>query len=120
MDTVDDLVEGKGGITADPRHVRADCRLIAQAVREGWDIPAAKRPAIVSRMVEIIEKRTAIVATPVGPVESEASADGQAISAARVLVAMDQVSQGDYQYADKNRRLDEGKATEAVMVVREP
>ena len=30
-----------------------DARLFCRALREGWDVPAARRPAVIARLVEI-------------------------------------------------------------------
>ena len=35
------------------RRSEDDVRLFCRALREGWDVPAARRPAVIARLVEI-------------------------------------------------------------------
>jgi hypothetical protein len=35
------------------RRSDADARLLCRALREGWDVPAERRPAVIARLVEI-------------------------------------------------------------------
>ena len=50
-----------------------EARLLARAVREGWNVPAEKKPAVVARMIRIVED----------------GIDRDAVSAARALVSME-------------------------------
>lgn len=87
---------------ADLAHQRADCRLTATAVRRRWKIGPAKRDTIVTSMMSVLE----------------ADADPRnVVAAAKVLVQMVAQNQADEHLADKNARLDEGKATENIAGV---
>ncbi len=108
------IAEGQGEsltILSDSHHIKADARTVAKAVRLGWGVQ--KKDAIVTRLHEIVEKKSVTGMDAKGEkVDDARTADSHAIAAARVLVAMDQVDQTDHWNADKNERLDEGKLTE--------
>ena len=87
-----------GKVLADPHHARADLRLAGRAVKARWPVP---------------EKRRAEIAEIV----AEAAAGGD-IKAAEVVLKMEAQNQADEPLADKNARLDEGKATENIQQVR--
>ena len=92
---------------------RGDLRKIEQSIRNGWPIPIQRRKALIERMCEITERRTLQVPSSDGSmIERPDLADSHSIAAARVLVAADQVNQTDYWNADKNDRMDHGKATD--------
>lgn len=87
---------------ADLAHQRADCRLTATAVRRRWKIGPAKRDTIVTSMMSVLE----------------ADADPRnVVAAAKVLVQMVAQNQADEHLADKNARIDAGKATDSLTVV---
>lgn len=95
--------DGVAGVVAisDLNEERRDCGVLRRAAHEGWDVPAEDRPHIVSRMVGIVKRQTVTVATMMGPCESESVADGNAIQAARVILAMTGQQQADRHHADK-------------------
>lgn len=78
-----------------PATVRSDARLVARAIKERWNIPEEKRPAIVGRLLDIVGKTHVTVMTKTGPEELDDKADVNAIAAARVLVAMEGQNQAD-------------------------
>jgi hypothetical protein len=89
--------QGRGGdsgkLLTDPTHVKADARMIQQAVRGRWGI--RRRNMIQKRLLGIVEKTEVEVMTKEGPAKMEGPADANAISAARVLVAMNGQDQAD-------------------------
>ena len=89
------------GILADPHHAGMDAKLLRRALRERWPIPEAKRPTIVERLVKIVD---------------ESPDDGDAIKAASVLRSMDADNLTAAIEAEKNERLDSGKATQAIQM----
>lgn len=101
------------GVAAEKRN-QEDIGMISRGVRLGWGVPAEKRPTIIKRLVGLVERTSVVIATTTGPVEDEHRADSNAIRAAGVLLAMDQVDQTDHWNADKNARLDAGLATERI------
>lgn len=102
-------------VLSDPHREQSDIRLVNRAVRNRWKVDEANREKIVTRLMEIVEKREASVMTKGGPCALDGPADTNANAAARVLVAMEQQNQADEHLADKNDRLDAGKATERVV-----
>lgn len=101
-----DLLAGK--------RVLADMNTIRRALRERWPIPEETRSVLLERLKTIIEKPTVQAMSKDGPVSLDGPADANAVRAASVLVAMMAQNQADDHLADKNQRLDEGKATERV------
>ena len=85
--------QGVLAVLSDEHHERADLRLIGRAVRERW--PVTARETIVGRMLEVVEKRVVSVMTKAGPAVLDGPADTNAVSAARVLVAMEAQNQSD-------------------------
>lgn len=89
--------------------------MVRRAIRERWPIDEAKRPVIAKRLVDIVEtEETTFIGQDGKPVTVTDKADTNAIQAARVLVSMDGLNQGDEHLDDKNQRLDSGKATENI------
>ncbi len=109
---------GSGGLlshagdVAQTKREQEDIRLVSRAVRHGWKVPVDRRPAIVERLVGLVERTSVTVSTMAGPVEDQSRADSNAIQAAKVLVDMDGKDQTDFWNQDKNDRLDAGKMTE--------
>lgn len=89
------------GILADPHHAHEDARMVARALKHRWPIPDHMRPKIVDRLVDIA------TASP---------DDSDAIKAASVLRTMDGDNLTAEIEAEKNARLDSGKATQAVQL----
>lgn len=50
-----------------------EARILARAIREGWNVPPEKKPGVVARLIRIVED----------------GIDRDAVSAAKALVAMD-------------------------------
>ena len=100
-----------GALSQVSRGAGADRKIMLRALREGWDIPPAVKKRTIERMVEVLN-RTPQVNPETG--EILPGVDHAAVAAARVLVAADQVDQTDHWNADKNERLDQGKATERI------
>jgi hypothetical protein len=70
---------GTGGeILADPRHTRADAKLIQRAIRERWPIPESLRPKMAERLGDIIDNKS--------------TADRDVIAAIRTLVSADRLN----------------------------
>lgn len=79
-------------VLADATHTRSDVKMVGRAIHEGWDVPADKRPALVQRLMGIVEKTTVkrwVGGGEMGPtqVDDEERADAHAIGAMRVLVS---------------------------------
>ena len=85
------------------RKLRAEVRTLNRAVDEAWPIPKDARPAIIERLKTVVARK--------GP-----DTDPNAVRAAQVLASMDATNQRDYWNADKNTRLDTGKATDRVAL----
>lgn len=82
-----------------------DVALVGRAVKERWPVDASKRPAIVNRLMQIVEKTTVSILTKGGKVvEVESSADTNAIAAVRTLVAMEGQNQNDEHHVDKQSK----------------
>lgn len=92
----------------------SDINLLRRAARERWPVPQEKRPMVVGKMLAIVEQESTTIPSPGGG-EVEVSNARNQVAAARVLVAMEQQNQADEHLADKNDRLDAGKATERVV-----
>src|SRR4051812_7409767 len=103
------LGELQTDLLAGDTHIKSDLRLIARAVREGWDVAKDRRVRVVDRLMKVVDKEAVSVMTKDGPVSLDGPADSAAVGAARVLVAMDSINQTDYWNQDKNDRLDSGK-----------
>ena len=105
-------------LLSDVTRVASDCKMIGRAIREEWDVPMDRRKGVINRMLRIVDKETVQIPTKDGTFDSEYHADGNSIAAAKVLHAMVGTNQADRHLADKNARLDSGKATENVGVVK--
>ena len=82
----------------DSKQSLADTRLMSRAVRERWPIDDVKRAVIINRLCRIVDKDDVAVTDQQGTVQyDEATADRNAIAAARVLVAMISQNQRDEQ-----------------------
>lgn len=82
--------------------------LVAQAIKKRWGISDEVRESIIKSTVEAMES---------------AAAEGNArdvAGCARVLVAAEAQNQADDHLADRNDRLDSGKPTDSIAVVRAP
>jgi hypothetical protein len=104
MDATGNNAPGSGddsGILADPHHAAQDAKLVARALRNRWPIPEHVRPKIVDRLVTIA---------------TDSPDDGDAIKAASVLRTMDSDNLTSEIEAEKNDRLDAGKATQATQL----
>lgn len=111
--------EGEGGEIAllsdvGLHGVKNDCKLITAAIKHGWPVPVGTRRTAVARLTSIIRKPTVTVPCGESFFDSAYHADGNAIAAARVLVAMEGQNQADRHIDDKNARLDAGHSTENV------
>lgn len=104
-------------ILGDDHHTRADLRMIASAVRRRWPIPEERKREIITRMLEVVARREVDVPTGDGVFTSVDRADINAIRAAGVLASMEAQNQSDEHAADKNARIDAGKATDRTEVV---
>lgn len=79
-----------------------DIKLALRAIREGWNVPPARRPKIAHRMCDIAESDP-------NP--------ALAIKATQALVAMDTADTNKYVALDRIYRLDTGQSTENVAAV---
>lgn len=95
-----DRVEGLVSIS-EMNEERRDIGLAKRAAHEGWNVPAADRPKIVKRMVDIVARTSVPMATMTGVVEDERVADAHAIQASRVLLDMTNHGQRDRHHDDK-------------------
>lgn len=86
---------GQGGNT----HLREDIRIVGMAVKRRWPVPD-----------EVKERLPGILRS----IAETSDSERERIAAARVIVAMEAQNQADDHVADKNARLDEGKATERI------
>lgn len=86
-----------GKVLADPHHTRGDRALVGRAVKNRWPVNPDRKPAIVQKIEDEAEKGD--------------------MRAAKILLDMEAQNQADDHLADKNERLDGGKATENLKVV---
>lgn len=91
---------GRGGIvdTTNPAQAVKDARLACRAVREGWGVPPDVKREVVDACADLVRMRE----------------PRSMLFAARLLIDADKVDQADQHLAEKNARLDAGKATERV------
>ncbi len=107
----------RSGLLQDGAKLKDDMRLVARAARLGWGVPKDLKQATIKRLGSIVAKTTVTMpAGEAGLVEAEYPADQNAIAAARTLATLDGLDQTDHWNADKNERLDAGKATERMAV----
>jgi len=103
-DVVPTVSGGQGqdsGLLSDPGHAAQDAKLVRRAIRNGWNIPEAAKPRIVSRLVTIVD---------------QSPDDGDAIKAASVLRSMDSQDQDLAIKEHELARVDNGQATQAVQL----
>ena len=105
-------------ILGDDDHIRGDARLVGRAIRKGWNIDEDMRKLLKERAVATLKKT--LVATGQyddqgNAIMSEHYADTNALKAGALILQMDGMDQADDHLDDKNKRLDEGKATENVV-----
>lgn len=62
-----------GQLLSDPHHLRKDCQMIAQAVKDRWPIAEEKRLRLIDRLLEI----------------ADSNKERHVLSAARALMSMD-------------------------------
>ena len=93
---------GQGELTVlgDPHRLESDMNLIRRAVRERWPVAANRRPAVVDRLLKIVERETVDVPAGDGVFSSTYHADSNAIKAAVVLRTMEADNQRDEHHAD--------------------
>ena len=93
---------GQGELTVlgDPHREKSDLNLIRKAVRLRWSVPDEKRPAVVGRLLKIMERESVDVPCGEGVFPSTYHADANAIKAAAVLRGMEQDNQRDDHHAD--------------------
>ncbi len=107
----------RSGLLQDGPKLKDDMRLVARAARLGWGVPKELKEQTIKRLGSIVAKTAVTIAAgEAGAVAAEYPADQNAIAAARALAALDGIDQTDHWNADKNDRLDSGKATERVGV----
>lgn len=83
-------------ILVDPKMTKQDINLARRAIRERWPMTPEARAALTNRLLRIVDKEEVAVPTRDGGIEYvDSVADVNAISAARVLVAMEGQSQAD-------------------------
>ncbi len=82
--------------------VRQDMRLAARAIKRRWDLPDDKKQCVTQRLFDILEKKTATVATKFRLESVDSIADANAIAAARILVDIEGQNQADELPASKN------------------
>lgn len=76
-----------------------ESKLVRTAIRNRWPVSDELKKATIERMADVLH--------------SEDNRD--CVSAAKVIVAADKINQEDDHLEEKNKRLDEGKPTEAVQ-----
>lgn len=104
------------GLLTDPGHVRGDLEQINKAVRLGWDVPQRLKDKILKRAEKIMDADTLPVFDANGcEVQSATKAHEIAVRTMAVVANMTGQDQADRHLEDKNKRLDEGKATENVV-----
>lgn len=83
---------------ADPGHTRGDLRMVRRAVRKRWNVPDDKRDTIAAKVAEEAEKGDQ--------------------TAQKIVLEMERQNQADEHMAEKYERLDGGKTTELVKVIK--
>jgi hypothetical protein len=92
---------GKGELLSDPRHLRADLQQLDRAIAAGWDVQPERMRKVLARVEQLVDSPDQRIA----------------VRAVSVYVGIVGQVQGDYHLADKNARIDAGKATEATRTV---
>lgn len=96
---------GLGGSLALDPSKPSDRRLIRLAMRQGWNVSAEAKAEIVEKTLQALRDAA----------EKKNARD--VAGCARVLVAADAADQKDVHEQEKYDRIDEGKATDAVMLI---
>lgn len=74
--------------------------MLERAIREGWEIPHDRKPDLVNRLLDIVEKKAYVFRDEDGNEQrAEAPADKNAIAAARVIATLTQQNQASYHKA---------------------
>lgn len=92
--------------------IKESAAMAKRAIRERWPVDPAIMRRVIARADALVQKTTKTVATTMGPVEVDA--DDGALAAMKVILAANAQNQADDHVEEKNKRLDEGKATENV------
>ncbi len=92
--------------------IKESAAMAKRAIRERWPVDPEIMKRVIARADALVQKTTKTVATQMGPVEVDA--DDGALAAMKVILAANAQNQADDHLADKNARLDAGKATENV------
>lgn len=92
-----EIVE-RAEVCASKRHSRADAKMVARAVRNGWPVPPELRGKVVSRLDTLLDSTD----------------DRTSIAAARAVVEINKQNLEIDMAEDKNDRIDAGKATERI------
>lgn len=104
-------------VLAGRTHLASDLRMMNRAIREGWDIPQEKRPAVVERLLDIVAKTEVTMMGVDGPVTLTDKADTNAIQAARVLSGMSSHNLSDIHHQEKQGNDDERLKNERASVL---
>lgn len=112
MEPTKQLPEASASPLVQPYETAADTRMIARAIRERWPVSDDMKVLIMKRLAVIVGKAGVTVHSGEDSYVAEAPADANAVRAASVVVQMTAQNQADEHLADKNERLDAGKATE--------
>lgn len=103
-------------VLSDPHRIRSDCNMIRRAVKEGWIVDPDKRPAVVDRLLEIVETREVTVVTSSGEaLQVTDQADKNAIAAARVLAAMSSEAQADRHHVENHNQKERHHADDLAV-----
>lgn len=86
----------------DPKTLKADLRIATRIARAGdrWPMSEHKRRNIINRLEAVLNKKSVSAMSKFGPYDDEATADSNAISAARVLAMLEAQNQKDEQHID--------------------
>lgn len=82
-------------LTYDTKRARSDMVMIRQAARGKWGVSDKAKRTAQARLLEIIRKDTVEVPGMNGPVQSEGTADNNAIAAVRTLAILNAQDQAD-------------------------
>ena len=92
------------GLMASDRLARSDCKMVRSAMARRWPVTPAIRQKVVDRMLGVVDGTN----------------DQNAIAASKTILTADAMSQADEHLEQKTERLDEGKATELVVIQSPP
>lgn len=79
----------------DPKTLRNDLKMIEKAVEERWPISPRKLKGIIERLYHIVETEQVVIPVKDGVFDSVLEANKVAVTAARVLVAIEGQNQAD-------------------------